>query len=59
MLKHLMKKKNQPTNQCLGFIVHLSPKSSKVLNVIPSFILTEFTHLLWNINSAKLGKKRQ
>ena len=40
-------------------ILHLSPKSSKVLNVPPSFTLTTSSHLQWNINTVKLGRKRQ
>ena len=43
----------------LYIILHLSPKSSKVLNVPPSFILTTSSHLQWNINTVKLGRKRQ
>lgn len=43
----------------LYIILHLSPKSSKVLNVPPSFILTTSSHLQWNINTVQLGRKRQ
>ena len=56
MLEHLIKR---DLYIMLYIILHLSPKSSKVLNVPPSFILTTSSHLQWNINTVKLGRKRQ